>query len=98
MMAQISLDHNDLSQALSAHLSTMQVKLGEEYGLHASIEINNQGSPLSGGQGNSSQSDQQSYARSSRGKSAAPAALSESVSGVVALTSAGSGHGLDIRV
>lgn len=98
MMAQISLDHNDLSQALSAHLSTMQTKLGEEYGLHASIEINNQGAPLSGGQGNSSQSDQQPSARSSRGKSAAPAALSESVSGAVALTSAGSGHGLDIRV
>ncbi len=98
MMAQISLDHNDLSQAISAHLSTMQAKLGEEYGLHASIEINNQGAPLSGGQGNSSQSDQQPSARSSRGKSAAPAALSESISGAVALTSAGSGHGLDIRV
>jgi hypothetical protein len=98
MVTQISLDHNDLSQAISAHLSTVQAKLGEEYGLHASIEINNQGAPLSGGQGNSSQRDQQTFKRASQGGSIAPAGSIENVAGVVALISAGSGHGLDITV
>jgi hypothetical protein len=98
MVTQISLDHNDLSQTISTHLSAVQTKLGEEYGLHASIEINNQGAPLSGGQGNSSQRDQQSFARCTGGKSVVSVELNESVSSVVALTSAGSGHGLDIRV
>lgn len=98
MVTQISLDHNDLSQAISSHLSTMQTKLGEEYGLHASIEINNQGAPLSGGQGNSSQRDQQNYGRSSSGKDVTTASLTESVSSVVAQSSAGSGHGLDVTV
>jgi hypothetical protein len=98
MITQISLDHSDLSQAISTHVSALQAKLGEEYGLRASIQINNQGSPLAGGQGNSSQSDQQSFGRSSRAKSIAPTALTESVPSVVAMTSAGSGHGLDIRV
>jgi hypothetical protein len=98
MITQISLDHSDLSQAISAHVSTLQAKLGEEYGLRASIQINNQGAPLAGDQGSSSQSEQRSFGRSSRAKSVAPAVLSESGSSVVALTSAGSGHGLDIRV
>jgi hypothetical protein len=98
MVTQISLDHNDLSQTISAHLSAVQAKLGEEYGLHASIEINNQGAPLSSGQGDSSQRGQQPFARSSPGKSVGSVELNESVSSVVALTSAGSGHGLDIRV
>ena len=98
MVTQISLDHNDLSQAISAHLSTVQAKLGEEYGLRASIEINNQGTPFSGGDGNSSQRDQQTFRRSSQEKSIAPASSIENVSGVVAQTSASSGHGLDITV
>jgi hypothetical protein len=98
MVTQISLDHNDLSQAISSHLSTVQAKLGEEYGLHASIEINNQGAPLSGGQGNSPHRDQQPPGRSSSGGGMGPAERSESVSSIVGLPSAGSGHGLDIRV
>ncbi len=98
MVAQISLDHSDLSHAIASHLSTVQAKLGEEYGLHASIEINNQGSPLSSGQGNSQQRDQQSPGHSDSGASVEAVELSESGSNVVAQTSAGSGHGLDITV
>ena len=98
MVTQISLDHNDLSQAISTHLSSVQAKLGEEYGLHASIEINNQGAPLSGGQGEGSQREQQAFGRSSQGKPIVPASAGESVAGVVALSGAGSGHGLDITV
>ena len=98
MVAQISLEHSDLSQTISSHLSTMQAKLGEEYGLHASIEINSQGAPLSGGQGDSQQRERQPTGRSISGMSIGPAELGESVSSVVALSSAGSGHGLDITV
>ncbi len=98
MVTQISLDHNDLSQTISSHLSTMQAKLGEDYGLHASIEINNQGAPLSGGQGDSRQREQQRSGRPSSGMGLVSAERSEGVSGVVARSSAGSGHGLDITV
>jgi hypothetical protein len=98
MVTQISLDHNDLSQAISSHLSTVQAKLGEEYGLHASIEINNQGTPLSGGQGNSQPRGRQQPGRSGSGVDAGPVELSESISSVVAATSVGRTHGLDITV
>lgn len=98
MVTQISVAHNDLSQAISTHVSTVQTKLGEEYGLHASIEVNNQGSGLSGGQGDSSQREQQSLGSSNRGRNVVPAELHESSASVVALASAGSGHGLDVTV
>jgi hypothetical protein len=98
MVTEISLDHNDLSQAIATHLSTMQAKLGQDYGLQASIQINNQGSSLSGGQGNSSQRDQQQFSNSSQGKMVVSAELNEGSSSVVALTSVRNGHGLDIRI
>jgi hypothetical protein len=98
MVAQISLDHNDLSQAISSHLSTMQAKLGQEYGLQASIQISNQGSSLSGGQGESSQREQQRFAGSTQGRTVSSQQIDESSSSSVAPISAGSGHGLDIRI
>jgi hypothetical protein len=98
MVAQISLDHSDLSQAISSHLSTMQAKLGQEYGLQASIQISNQGSSLSGGQGESSQRDQQRFAGSTQGRTVSSQQIDESSSSSVAPISAGSGHGLDIRI
>jgi hypothetical protein len=55
LVAQISLDHSELSQAMSAQVSSVQTKLGDEHGLHASIEINNHASPQSGDAGSSSQ-------------------------------------------
>jgi hypothetical protein len=98
MVAQISLDHNDLSQVISSHLSTMQARLGQEYGLQASIQISNQGSSLSGGQGESSPRDPQQFAQSRQGRTLTPEEGKESSSSIVALTHAGSGHGLDIRI
>src|SRR5580658_3065506 len=64
MLAQISLDHSELSQAISDHISAVQSKLGSDYGLHASIEINNHGSSLSHGSEQSSQRDQKAFASS----------------------------------
>jgi hypothetical protein len=97
MLAQISLNHSDLSQAISAHVASVQTKLGEEYGLHASIEVNNLGSPLSGQPGHSSQREQSSFSRSVRTESALVPAEEDSSLSLTALVSAGNGQRLDIR-
>jgi hypothetical protein len=55
LVAQISLDHSELSQAMSSQVASVQTKLGDEHGLHASIEINNHATPQSGDAGSSSQ-------------------------------------------
>lgn len=54
LVAQISLDHNELSQAISENLSAVQTKIGDEHGLHALIEINNHASSNSADAGGSS--------------------------------------------
>ena len=47
MQTQISVDHDELGNALSAHIPNMQMKLGSEYGLHATIEVNQNGTSFS---------------------------------------------------
>ena len=54
LMAQISVDHSELGSAISAHLPSLQSKLGSDFGLHASIEVNQLGGSVSGGNGQSS--------------------------------------------
>jgi hypothetical protein len=62
VQAQISVDHNELSSALSAHIPAMQAKLGNEYGLHASIEVSQNGASFSSGErGQSSPRDQKAF-------------------------------------
>jgi hypothetical protein len=51
MVTQISLDHDALSQAISSHVASVQSKLGDDFGLHASIEVHNLGSSSSGNAG-----------------------------------------------
>ncbi|MGP8186236.1 MAG: hypothetical protein ACLQKY_09195 [Terracidiphilus sp.] len=60
VQAQISVDHSELGDAISAHIPSVQTKLGNDLGLHASIEVNQSGSSLSGGQEQSSQRDSKS--------------------------------------
>jgi hypothetical protein len=107
MMAQISLDHSDLSQAIAAHIATAQTKLGSEYGLHASIEVSQQGGSSSGGSassqagsggaGNSAQREQRDFIRSS-GAEVAPAATDTDFGlGHAVLANAGNGPRLDIN-
>lgn len=98
MVTQISLNHNDLSQAISAHVATVQAKLGDDYGLHASITINNQGTPLSGDSQNASQPEQRSRTGSSSVKSVAVPVVTDSGISPGALASVGSRYGLDIRI
>lgn len=54
LTAQISVDHSELGTAISAHLPSLQSKLGSEFGLHASIEVNQLGASVTGGNGQSS--------------------------------------------
>jgi hypothetical protein len=70
MVAQISLDHGDLSQAISGHISSMQTKLGNDYGLQTLIQVNHQGASASGDQG-SGQREQRAFAPSVRVESGA---------------------------
>lgn len=62
VQAQISVDHNELSNAISAHIPTMQAKFGSDLGLHATIEVNQSGMNFSGERGQSSPRDQRSFA------------------------------------
>lgn len=97
LLAQISLDHNELSQAISAHVSSLQTKLGDEYGLHTSIEINNFASPYSGEPGHSSQKERGTPFGISQAADAA--AQREEVTGLSpeVFVSTANGTRLDIR-
>jgi hypothetical protein len=97
MVTQISLDHGDLSQAISAHVSTMQAKLGEEYGLHASIEVHNLGSSLAGDSGQSSHGEQRAFSHSARSDSNPFQPEEEAGLSLAAMAVAGNGNRLDIR-
>jgi hypothetical protein len=54
LTAQISVDHSELGSAISAHLPSLQSKLGSDFGLHASIEVNQLGGSATGANGQSS--------------------------------------------
>jgi hypothetical protein len=99
MLAQISLDHGDLSQAISAHISSVQTKLGNEYGLHTVIEVNHQGSSFSGNSGQSSQSQQEhrAYARSGQVESVEASMEADSSLSPVVMAATGDGYRLDIQ-
>ena len=60
LVAQISLDHGELSQAMTAQVSSVQTKLNDEHGLHALIEINHHSSPQSADAESSSQRERSS--------------------------------------
>jgi hypothetical protein len=64
VQAQISVDHGELGTAISAHIPSVQAKLGNELGLHASIEVTQSGSSLSGEQYQSQQRDNKAYVQS----------------------------------
>jgi hypothetical protein len=102
LRTQISLDHGELSQVLSTHVSATQAKLGDDFGLHASIEINNAGTSLQGNPDQSSQRQQSSQHASTPGSmqaagDATPTALGNGTSPEIPAVLA-NGHQLDIRV
>jgi hypothetical protein len=97
MLAQISLDHGELSQALSSHVSSLQTKLENVSGLHTLIEVNHQGALSSGDSGNPAQREQKEFVRSARTANAAVAAEPEAALAPGALGSVNDGVRLDIR-
>jgi hypothetical protein len=110
MVTEISLDHGALSQAISAHVSGVQTKLGDEFGLHSSIEVRNLGSSSPGntnsgnaGSAHGSADGGQPSQRQLRGMSSSTvgnvhAAHSEETgAGLSAFTAARSQNRLDIR-
>jgi len=109
MLAQISLEHGDLSQAISAHVGAMQTKLGEESGLPTVIEVshsgnqfggqpgNHLGASTSGDSGRSPQGEQRGFVRSARTESAAVAVEADVGLGAGPLMSTSNGYRLDIR-
>ncbi len=97
LVAQISLDHGELSNALSAQVSNTQAKLGNESGLQSVIEINNQGSPLSGGSEHSPEGKPGWHSGEGQTAGTSGPAENEQGSNLVAALTAGNGHSLDIR-
>jgi hypothetical protein len=63
MFAQISVDHSDLGSAIAAHIPAMQAKFGNEYGLHASVEVTQSGTSFSGNGNQSAPQQQKSFAQ-----------------------------------
>jgi hypothetical protein len=61
---QISLDHGELSKAISAHIPAMQEKMGNEYGRSAVVEVNHSGMAFSGERGPSQHQEQRPFIHS----------------------------------
>ena len=55
VQAQINTDHGELGDAISAHIPLLQTRLGNDFGLQTSIEVNQLGGSHNGGQGQPSQ-------------------------------------------
>jgi len=96
MTAQISVDHSDLGKAISAHIPAMEERLGGEFGLRATVEVNQGAMSFSNERGGSPQQEQ---------RASAPAMRFESVQGspeqgspvVRAAAMAADGGRLDVR-
>jgi len=58
VQAQIEVDHSELGNAISAHIPSLQAKLGSDFGLHASIEVSQPGTSHHHGQGHTQQQQQ----------------------------------------
>jgi hypothetical protein len=97
MMAQISVSHDELSQAMMAHLSTVQTKIGNDYGLQASISVQHQGTATPGQGGGQSYQQQQRHTRSNHAVQSAQASIPEIRAHPGPGPTAGSGYRLDIQ-
>ena len=96
MQTQISVDHDELGNALSAHIPDMQMKLGNEYGLHATIEVNQSGTSFSS-DGDRSQPHQHETTVRPVEDREGPAALQNDLIGLNAVPVTNGNYRLDIR-
>jgi hypothetical protein len=98
MMAQISVNHDELSQAMMAHLSTVQAKIGNDYGLQAFISVHHQGTATAGqGGGQSYQQQQHPNTRSSGATNLAQPSVPEVTAHPMPAATADAGYRLDIQ-
>lgn len=70
LLAQITVDHSELSRALHAHLPAAEGRLGNESSVRTVIEIHDQNSSLSSGAGDHSRDSQREPVTSPRAKTA----------------------------
>lgn len=63
MLTEISVDHGDLGRAISAHIPTLEAKLGGELGLRALVQVSQSGMSFSGERNSSPQREQRSFAQ-----------------------------------
>ncbi|MFZ0745678.1 MAG: hypothetical protein WAM85_14800 [Terracidiphilus sp.] len=96
MLAQISTEHFDLGAAISAHIPSIQEKLGNDFGLHASIQVNHGGASFSEGRGQSPQSEQKASVLALEPVSSVVPAEIETLAARMS-PMAGDGYRLDIR-
>ena len=93
MQTQIAVDHSELGSALAAHIPSMQQKLGRDFGLQSSIEVNANGSGFTGSRQHTSQ--QQTAAPAM--VRTQPQGLTPEISRVQIPVAADSAYRLDIR-
>jgi len=96
MQTQISVEHGELGNALSAHIPNMQMKLGNEYGLHATIEVNQSGTSFSS-DGDRSQQQQHQTRIGPAEEMEGPAALHNDLTGLTGSPITSGDYRLDIR-
>ena len=96
MQAQISVDHSELGNAISAHIPSLQAKLGSDFGLHTSIEVNQAAGSRTGGHGQPAQQNQTPIAHPISAGGVVPAAEKDFLTIPAMPLSANDGR-LDIR-
>jgi len=96
MQTQISVDHDELGNALSAHIPNMQMKLGSEFGLHATIEVIQSGASFSNNGDRSQQHENNPTARPVEVMEGSVALQNDSIS-MNGLSSTTGNYRLDIR-
>jgi hypothetical protein len=96
MITQISVDHGDLGKAISAHIPTIEAKLGGELGIRALVEVNQSGMSFSGERNSSPQKEQRTFTQPAVIEGAAHTAEIDSVLPRMAAV-AGESYRLDIR-
>ncbi len=63
MVAQITVDHGDLGRAIALHAPAAQIKLGDDLGVRAAIQVTQSGMSFSHEHGSAAQQEQRSFAR-----------------------------------
>jgi len=96
MLTQITVAHGDLGTAISAHIPSMQEKFGNEFGLHASVEVNQGGASLTGERDQGSPREQKPFSCFSATTSMTAGAETDPAL-LRASSGAGEAYRLDIR-